>query len=74
MFVSTVASFFCFIIKLLGAGEQKPKRECFRYYCVSKATIISGAFSARQILWFSHAKKDVCSLALPSRSVYLYRE
>ena len=47
LFVSTVAAFYCFFIRLLGASEQKPKREYFRFYYVSQATIISGAFAAR---------------------------
>ena len=29
LFVSTVAAFYCFFIRLLGASKQKPKREYF---------------------------------------------
>ena len=47
LFASTVVAFYCFFLRLLGASEQKPKREYFRFNYVSQATSISDTFSAR---------------------------
>ena len=37
--MSTVAAFYCFFIRLLGASKQKPKREYFRFYLVCKGLL-----------------------------------
>ena len=38
LFVLTVAAFYGFFIRSLGASEQKQKKEKFRFYDVSRAS------------------------------------